>query len=177
VRELESIVKKPIEYSKYSNKNKSTLSDTTIIPTFSQPLEEYCLTLLLQFPKLESFKHKLKPEYFENTENREIFIALSKNEDLDIIKNNLDYSIRDYLDKIDQKMSFCILRLHEKFLRRLEMKREVIFAAEAASKGNTAGLSKLEEQGIDNSNELREVFSKKSADGQYRGDINETGKQ
>ena len=106
---------------------------------------------------------------------------------MDIIKNNLDYSIRDYLDKlinkevppgkIDQKMSFCILRLHEKFLRRLEMKREVIFAAEAASKGNTAGLSKLEEQGIDNSNELREVFSKKSADGQYRGDINETGKQ
>ena len=103
VRELESIVKKPIEYSKYSNKNKSTLSDTTIIPTFSQPLEEYCLTLLLQFPKLESFKHKLKPEYFENTENREIFIALSKNEDLDIIKNNLDYSIRDYLDKLINK--------------------------------------------------------------------------
>jgi len=187
VRELESIVKKPVEYPKYSNKKESPLSNKTITPAFSQPLEEYCLTLLLQFPKLKSFKQKLKPEYFENTENREIFTALSKTEHLNVIKTSLDSSIWDYLDKlinkevppdkVEQKMSFCILRLHEKFLRRLEMKREVIFAAEAASKGSTAGLSKLEEQGIDNSNELREVFSKKSADSQYRGDINETGKQ
>ena len=187
VRELESIVKKPVEYSKYNNKKKSPLSDSMATPTFSQPLEEYCLTLLLQFPKLKSFKHKIKPEYFENSENREVFFALSKMEDLNNIKTSLDSSIWDYLDKlikrevppdkIEQKMSFCILRLHEKFLRKLEMKREVIFAAEAASKGSTAGLSKLEEQGIGNSNELREVFSKKSADSQYRGDINETGKQ
>ncbi|MBN2455024.1 MAG: DNA primase [Sedimentisphaerales bacterium] len=187
VRELESIVKKPVEYSKYNNKNKGLLSDSMATPTFSQPLEEYCLTLLLQFPKLKSFKHKIKPEYFENSENREVFFALSKTEDLNNIKTSLDSSIWDYLDqlikrevppdKIEQKMSFCILRLHEKFLRKLEMKREVIFAAEAASKGSTAGLSKLEEQGIGNSNELREVFSKKSADSQYRGDINETGKQ
>ncbi|MDD4923357.1 MAG: DNA primase [Dehalococcoidales bacterium] len=187
LRELEATIKKPVEYNKYGNKKDKTLSTKTMRPAFSQPIEEYCLTLLLQFPKLKSFKHKLKPEYFENSENREIFVALSQTEDLNVIKNNLDYTIRDYLDnlvkkevppdKIEQKMSVCTLRLHEKFLRGLEMKREAIFAAEAATKGSIAGLTKLEEQGIEGSNELREVFSKKSAGGLYRGDINETGKQ
>ena len=187
VRELEATIKKNVEYNKYGNKKDKILSTATVRPVFSQPIEEYCLTLLLQFPKLKSFKHKLKPEYFENSENREIFIVLSQTEDLNIIKNNMDYTIRDYLDnlvkrevpsdKIEQKMSDCTLRLHEKFLRGLEMKREAIFAAEAATKGSIAGLTKLEEQGIEGSNELREVFTKKSAGGLYRGDINETGKQ
>jgi DNA primase len=187
VRELETMVKKPIEYNKYGDKKDKSLPAATIRPAFSQPIEEYCLTLLLQFPKLKSFKHKLKPEYFENSENREIFIALSQTEDQGEVKNKLDYTIWDYLDnllkkevpsdKIEQKMSVCTLRLHEKYLRGLEMKREVIFAAEAESKGSIAGLNKLEEQGIDVSNELREVFTKKSAGGLYRGEINETGKQ
>ncbi len=187
LRELEATIKKPVEYNKYGNKKDKPLSSPTIRPAFSQPVEEYCLTLLLQFPKLKSFKHKLKPQYFENSENREIFMALSQTEDLNVIKSNLDYTIRDYFDnllkkevpsdKIEQKMSVCTLRLHEKYLRGLEMKREVIFAAEAASKGSIAGLAKLEEQGIEVSNELREVFSKKSAGGLYRGDINEAGKQ
>jgi DNA primase len=187
VRELEAMIKKPVEYNKYGSKKDKPLPAATIRPAFSQPIEEYCLTLLLQFPKLKSFKHKLKAEYFENSENREVFNALSQTEDPEIIKNNLDYTIWDYLDnlikkavppdKIEQKMSVCTLRLHEKYLRRLEMKREMIFAAEAASKGSIAGLNKLEEQGIEGSNELREVFSKKSAGGLYGGDINETGKQ
>jgi DNA primase len=186
VRDLEATIKKPLEYNKYGKKDK-VLPAAIIRPAFSQPIEAYSLTLLLQFPKLKAFKSKLKPEYFENTENREIFIALSQTEDFEIIKNNLDITIWDYLDnlvkkevpsdKIEQKMSVCTLRLHEKFLRGLEMKREVIFAAEAASKGSIAGLTKLEEQGIEGSNELREVFSKKSVGGLYRGDVNETGKQ
>jgi DNA primase len=187
VRELEATIKKNVEYNKYANKKDKTLPSAIIRPAYSQPIEEYCLTLLLQFPKLKSFKSKLKTEYFENSENREIFIALSQAEDFEQIKNNLDFTLRDYLDnlvkkevpsdKIEQKMSACTLRLHEKFLRGLEMKREVIFAAEAASKGSIAGLTKLEEQGIGVSNELREVFTKKSAGGLYRGDINEAGKQ
>jgi DNA primase len=187
VRELEAMIKKPVEYNKYGNKKDKSLPAATIRPAFSQPIEEYCLTLLLQFPKLKSFKHKLKPEYFENSENREVFIALSQTEDPELVKNKLDYTIWDYLDnlvkkevppdKIEQKMSVCTLRLHEKYLRGLEMKREVIFAAEAESKGSIAGLNKLEEQGIDVSNELRDVFTKKSVGGLYRGDMNETGKQ
>jgi DNA primase len=187
VRELETMVKKPIKYNEYGNKKDKSRPAATIRPAFSQPIEEYCLTLLLQFPKLKYFKHRLKPEYFENSENREIFMALSQTEDTEAIKSMLDYTIWDYLDdllkkevpsdKIEQKMSVCTLRLHEKYLRGLEMKREVIFAAEAESKGSMAELNKLEEQGIEVSNELREVFTKMSEGGLYRGVINETGKQ
>jgi DNA primase len=187
VRDLETTVKKSSGFNIYNNKKDKPAAVPEIRQVFSQPLEEYCLTLLLQFPKLKSFKNKLKPEYFENSENREIFNAISQTEDLNAIKNSLDDTIWDYLDKlikkevppdkIEEKMSACTLRLHEKFLRSLEMKREVIFAAEAASKGSIAGLNKLEEQGIEVSTELREVFSQKSAIGLYRGDVNETGKQ
>ena len=187
VRELEATIKKNVEYNKHVNKKGETPSAAIVRPAYSQPIEEYCLTLLLQFPKLKSFKNRLKPEYFENTENREIFIALSQTEDFEHIKNSLDFTVWEYLDnlakkevpsdKIEQKMSVCILRLHEKFLRGLEMKREVIFAAEAASKGSIAGLTKLEEQGIEGSSELKEVFLKQSVGGLYRGDVNETGKQ
>jgi DNA primase len=187
VRDLETTVKKSSGFNIYNNKKDKPAAVPEIRQVFSQPLEEYCLTLLLQFPKLKSFKNKLKPEYFENSENREIFNAISQAEDLNAIKNSLDDTIWDYLDKlikkevppdkIEEKMSACTLRLHEKFLRSLEMKREVIFAAEAASKGSIAGLNKLEEQGIEVSTELREVFSQKSAIGLYRGDVNETGKQ
>jgi len=187
VRDLEATIKKPTGYNICSNKNDKPPAAPETRSVFSQPLEEYCLTLLLQFPKLKSFKDELEPEYFENSENREIFNAISQTEDLNAIKNSLDDTIWDYMDKlikkevppdkIEEKMSACTLRLHEKFLRSLEMKREVIFAAEAASKGSIAGLNKLEEQGIEVSTELREVFSQKSAIGLYRGDVNETGKQ
>ncbi|MFA5629017.1 MAG: DNA primase [Dehalococcoidales bacterium] len=185
LRELESMVKKP-DY-KFGIKKEASPTPTGTPRKFSQPLEEYCLTLLLQFPKLNSFKTKIKAEYFENSENREVFLALTKTEDLDSVRDNLDYAIRDYLDelltkevhpdKIEQKMSVCILRLREKFLRKLETEREVILAAEAASKGSIAELNKLAEHGIDVSVELKEIFSKKSAGGFYRGDIDETRKR
>ena len=37
------------------------------------PLEEYCLTLLLNDPELEEMAEGLLPEYFRQLENREIF--------------------------------------------------------------------------------------------------------
>ena len=45
-------------------------------PAFAKdgdPVEEYCLTLLLKHPDLEEPAERLKPEYFRRLENREIF--------------------------------------------------------------------------------------------------------
>ena len=86
VRELETMVKKPIKYNEYGNKKDKSRPAATIRPAFSQPIEEYCLTLLLQFPKLKYFKHRLKTEYFENSENREIFMR-SQTEDRKQLKH------------------------------------------------------------------------------------------
>ncbi|MBI4188684.1 MAG: DNA primase, partial [Chloroflexi bacterium] len=53
-------------------------------PLRSSPLEEYCLALLLRHPELKD-RQELLPEYFENSENREIFVACQQTDDPDTI--------------------------------------------------------------------------------------------
>jgi len=140
-------------------------------PLVSSPLEEYCLALLLQHPELKHSSQGLLPEYFENSENREIFIAWQEADGLQSIKEKLDSTIHEYLERlitksllnsqIEQKYNNCFLRLREKFLRSLEAKRAEVLALEAESGGTAAELAKLEEQGIEVSVQLGEVFAQR----------------
>ena len=140
-------------------------------PLLSSPLEEYCLALLLQNPELKAQSQALSPEYFENSQNREIFIAWQQANDLSSVKDKLDSAIWEHLDylitkslpanQIEQKYTSCVLRLREKFLRSLETKREAVLALEAEAGGTAAELAKLEEQGIEVSIQLGEVFTQK----------------
>ncbi|MFC1846545.1 DNA primase [Chloroflexota bacterium] len=142
----------------------------------SNPREEYCLSLLLQHPELKHLAEGLPPDYFESSENREILVAFQKSEDLASVKDRLDATIQEYYDRlrqkslpannIEEKLSDCILRLREESLRRLERKRETVFAAEAAASGSGADLNKLEEQGAEGSSQLRDVFLQRSRSGQ-----------
>jgi len=139
--------------------------------TISSPVEEYCLALLLQHSELKAHCQDLLPEYFENSENREIFIAWQKTDDLSTLKEELDTAIWEHLDslvkrdlpatQLERKCADCVLRLREKFLRSLEMKRQEVLTLEAESGGTAAELAKLEEQGIDVSLQLGEVFTQK----------------
>ena len=141
-------------------------------PLLSSPLEEYCLALLLQHPELKGRDEGLLPEYFENSENREIFITWQQADNLSSLKERLDSAIWEHLDylitkslpanQIEQKYANCVLRLQEKFLRNLEAKREEVLALEAESGGTAAELAKLEEQGIEVSIQLGKVFAQKS---------------
>ena len=142
----------------------------------SNPCEEYCLALLLQHPELKHLSKNILPEYFENSENREIFNAYQQTEGTSSIKDKLDNTIWEHFDNlmkrsllpnnIEKRLSDCILRLREEFLRRLERKREVVFASEAASSGSSAELNKLEEQGTEGSAQLRDIFIQRSRVGQ-----------
>ena len=137
----------------------------------SSPIEEYCLALLLQHPELKENCQGLSPEYFENSENREIFVAWQQTNDIPSLKGELDIPIHEYLNslitkslpatQIEQKWTKCTLRLREAFLRSLEAKRREVLAQEAESKGTAAELAKLEEQGIEVSIQLREIFTQK----------------
>ncbi len=141
-------------------------------PLLSSPVEEYCLALLLQHPELKGRNEGLVPEYFENSENREIFTAWQQANNSSSLKDGLDSAIWEHLDslitrslpanQIEQKYANCVLRLREKFLRRLEVKRAGVLALEAESGGTAAELAKLEEQGIEVSVQLGEVFTQKS---------------
>ncbi|MFC2066207.1 DNA primase [Chloroflexota bacterium] len=139
----------------------------------SNPLEEYCLTLLLQHPELRDYSADLLPEYFENSENREIFTAWKQASDLTSIREKLDTTIHAHLDslinksfpstQVEQKYASCVLRLKEEFFKKLEARRAEVFALEADSGGTGADLVSLEEQGIEPSVRLKEVFSRKKS--------------
>lgn len=139
----------------------------------SSPLEEYCLALLLQHLQLKNKNEGLLAEYFENSENREVFTAWQQTDDLSSLKAWLDTTIWEHLDalinkkipsnRIEQKYANCVLRLREKFLRALETKKGAALTLEAETGGTVAEMAKLKEQGIEVSTQLREVFTQKAS--------------
>jgi DNA primase len=163
--------------------DKEPVTRPTRYPLVSSPLEEYCLALLLQHPELRDPRYNrgqsLLVEYFENSENREVFTAWCETTDPDTIgalQERIDSAIREHLDAlvnknipashIEQKYANCVLRLREKYLRSLEKKREAILTLEAEAGGTSAELAKLQEQGIEVSTGLKEVFTLKAKRGQ-----------
>lgn len=141
-------------------------------PLLSSSVEENCLALLLQHPELKSKDEGLSPEYFENSENREIFIAWQRSAKIESLKEKLDPATHEHLDslltrnlsntKIEQKYAECALRLREEFLRSRIKKIGAVLAHEAESGGTAAELTKLRELNIEANIQLGEVFAQQS---------------
>ena len=144
-------------------------------PFLSSPREEYCLALLLQHPELKDKTEDISPEYFENSENREIFIALERANKTSLLKDELDAAIWERLDylmakslpanQIEQKYANCALRLKEKYLRGLAIKRKEALASEPESDFTMDELAKLQEPAKEISDKLGEVFTQKAGGG------------
>ncbi len=147
---------------------------TNIIKTrklLSSPLEEYSLALIIKHPELKEFTAEILPEYFENSENREIFVAWQR-AGSDGLRDEIPPEICEHFDEIisrespeertDEKLAGCILRLREKFVRSLEAEKGAILATEAETGGAEASLAKFTEQGTAGSEELKKIFLKKS---------------
>jgi DNA primase len=134
---------------------------------FKSAAEEYCLTLLLRCPELRATGKDLEPDYFRNSENREIFVAWRDDSDgsFDGVKKTLDASIHDHLTDlagkniqttgIEKKYANCVLRLREEFLRNLERQREALLTGEADSGAELARSKEV-------SAELKQVFEMKA---------------
>ena len=153
---------------------------TTLAPaiTSSSPLEQYCLALLLQFPELKAESTGLSPDYFDNSENRELFVKWQRSDDPTSLKNSLDSTLQEYMESLLAKtllpiikenettrhetFNDCITRLQEKRLKNLEAKKQELLAIEAETGGIEAQLAKLEEQGLEISKQLKEVFLKQN---------------
>jgi DNA primase len=135
---------------------------------FKSAVEEYCLTLLVRYPELRPQGLDLPPEYFENSENLEIFTAWREHEGLtpEDLRKTVDLAIHDHFDavvrkdmpqdRIERKFSECVLRLKEKYLRNLERKREAVLSAEAEDVAGELARSRQ------TSMELKEVFDLKA---------------
>jgi DNA primase len=145
---------------------------TPVPSTASNTKEEYCLALLLQHPELKRQEEGLLPEHFENSENREIFIAWQRNAKIEAIRKKLEPAIHEHLDSLatrplmsnnlEQKYAQCALDLREKFYRNLKNKQEAVLDLEAQSGGTAAELAKLKELGIEVDRKLAEVVAQKS---------------
>jgi DNA primase len=137
----------------------------------SSPREEYCLALLLQHPELKHKDEGLEPEYFENSENREIFIAWRQSAKIEAIRKKIEPALHEQLDSLatrnllnnnlEQKYAQCALELREKFLRSLATKVEAVLALEAQSGGAAAELAKLEELGTEVNSQLGKILAQK----------------
>jgi DNA primase len=137
----------------------------------SNPIEEYCLALLLKYPDLRAESEGLSPEYFEYTENREIFLNWRQSSQQEKIESILDTSLHQHLGNLvgknmpdtldinegDRKrdLNNCIIRLQEKWLRNLEAKKAELLAE---TDGVAEQLAILEKQGIEESRKLKQVF-------------------
>jgi DNA primase len=138
----------------------------------SSPMEEYALALLIQHPDIKksaSDEPGLLPEYFENSENREIFSRLLETEVSGNIEELFDPITRNHYEslqarslpdnQIQEKYRDCVLRLKERYLRSLQQKQSEVLALEAESGDRTAVLAKLEEQGTIINKELAKIFA------------------
>jgi DNA primase len=143
----------------------------------SSPIEEYCLSLLLQYPELRPLAGEVSPEHFESTENREVFVQWQNSSDIVSLESELDTSLLEHLYYLVSKkpppatqqrestrhrdLAYCILRLQEKLSRKLEAEKEATLEIERERGGISSELAKLEEQGIGSGLKLQEVFVKK----------------
>ncbi len=137
----------------------------------SNPLEEYSLALLLQFPNLRDQGENISSEYFELTENRELFLKWLNNDKLEHNNNNLDNILQQrfhdlmqkelppvlkYSEEAQQKdFAMCTTRLKERWLRNTELKKALFFAE---VNGTNEQLSRLNEKGIEEHKQLKEIF-------------------
>jgi DNA primase len=125
----------------------------------SDAREEYCLNLLCHFPELRERQEKLSVDFFGCSENREIFTAWKKNDDLAALKECLDPTVCEHLDvilskelpgknNIERRFTDCVNRLREKYLRNLAARR-----AESGDAGD---------EDLEISNQLKSIFAQRN---------------
>ncbi|MEE8472746.1 MAG: toprim domain-containing protein, partial [Dehalococcoidia bacterium] len=143
----------------------------TLTRTAHSPLEEYCMALLVQHPELDFLDKGLVAEYFESTENRELFLLWQRTPNLDSLQEDLEPFLEEHLDFLLKKalpptdardrekaLADAVLRLKEGALRSSLRAREELLLSAAEAGGVDAQLSQLEQQGVQLEGELKQVF-------------------
>jgi DNA primase len=137
----------------------------TLRPLASGAREEYVLALLLNYPELKKLTEGLLPEYFEGSENREIFTAWLAADDIDALRAGLDPALHEHLEAIigrelpvtgngvEARYVDSVIELRRRYLRGLAARR-----AEAAE--TELDPARLEED-VAISTQLRELDARR----------------
>jgi DNA primase len=134
------------------------------------PLAEYCLYLLFTYPDLRGHASDFRADLFLNTEDRELFLAWQSATNVDLVRQELDGSLRDYLDALlakpwpqlkksdeEQALRQCINRLKERWLKDLKAKEQILIS-ELEAGGNPTDLQEIQKSAVKLNAELGEVF-------------------
>jgi DNA primase len=134
--------------------------------------EDYCLALLLKNPGLKTLEVGLMPDYFQDSENREIYIAWQATDDLLSLKERLDPLVRDRVTEIEgrkstanrikEKYQDCVLLMRKDYLQGQEAMRREIFAMEAETSGHKAALAMLEQEGAGRAAKIGEAETQRA---------------
>jgi DNA primase len=172
-RTLEAALRriKPAAVRRRTPETRPAAVSHTLRPLMSSPLEADCLALLLQHPELKASLEGFLPEYFENSENREIFILWRQVDDPSLLRERLDLTLHEHLDtlinrdlpsaNVEQRHADYACRLRERFLKNQAAMRAEIHALKAESGDSETGITGLEED-LEISTQLREVFTHKN---------------
>jgi len=145
---------------------------STLIPLLSSsdPLAEYCLSLLVHYPQLRSHATELSADLFPHSENRQIFLAWHSATDLDSMRQGLDATLEEHLDALlttalpplneeeqEHALRECLYRLQERWLRDLKAKEEWLIS-DVQSEGSATELEEIQQLAVRLNTQLREVF-------------------
>jgi DNA primase len=143
-------------------------------PNTRNPVEEYCLALLLRYPELSNTAQELSVEHFENPVNRELFAQWRRYGDYTEMKKQIATSLLEHLDyllgkpileqtasKQQHALSDCVLRLQERKLKKREAEKAIMLEVTREQEGTAAELAKLEEQGTSSSEQIMAVQLKR----------------
>ena len=107
------------------------------------PVEEYCLTLLMRYPDLSELAETLTPEHFWRHENREIFTSYlgCEEDDEEEVADSAPPGVREQLESLRQKslrpmdfvkrrraMGDVVTQLERRSLRRLKTEEQIRFS-------------------------------------------------
>jgi DNA primase len=145
---------------------------STLIPLLSSsdPLAEYCLSLLVHYPQLRSHATELSADLFPHSENRQIFLAWCSATDLDSLRQGLDATLQEHLDALltealpplneeeqEHALRECLYRLQERWLRDLKAK-EGWLISDVQSECSATELEEIQQLAVRLNTQLREVF-------------------
>lgn len=154
-------------------RERHTTQPSGLVPSLSpyDPLAEYCLSLLICHPQLRSNALDLSADFFTtHSENRELFLAWQRSDDLEAMRQGLDLALEEHLDAIlakslpplsgqepEHALRECVYRLRERWLRDMKTKEKILLS-EAETEGSTANLEEIQQSAIKLNSQLGEVF-------------------
>jgi DNA primase len=154
-------------------RERHTTQPSGLVPSLSpyDPMAEYCLSLLICHPQLRSNALDLSADFFTtHSENRELFLAWQRSDDLEAMRQGLDLALEEHLDAIlakplpplsgqepEHALRECVSRLRERWLRDMKTKEKILLS-EAETEGSTADLEEIQQSAIKLNSQLGEVF-------------------